>query len=425
MKLQTSVGRPLTGRIRVPGDKSISHRSLMFNGLGRGRARIEGLLDALDVQATATCMRRLGVHMARRGDAMVVEGAGGRLKEPSAVLECGNSGTSMRLLAGLVAGQDLFAVLSGDRSLNKRPMGRVSDPLRAMGAVIEGPQHATRPPLAIRGGALVASSYSSPVASAQVKTCLMLATLGAREGCLEFREPTRSRDHTERMLRAMGIVLEERGGAYLLEAGQVPECRDVVVPGDVSSAAFFLVAASIVPGSDLVIENVGVNPTRSGVLDVLRAMGASLEHVDEREASGEPVADIRVRAAPLVGTRVDGALIPRLVDEIPVLAVAAAFASGETVFADAAEARVKECDRIAVTVAGLRGCGVEVEEHPDGMIVQGGGFRGGSVEAHDDHRIAMAFAIGGCAGGPVQIDDASNVATSFPTFLSLLEQSRG
>jgi len=424
VKLETRPGRPLRGRIRVPGDKSVSHRALMFNGLGRGEARIEGLLDALDVKATATCMRRLGVHLARRGEATVVRGLGGALKEPTQVLDCGNSGTSMRLLAGLIAGQDLFAVLTGDASLNGRPMGRVADPLRAMGARIDAREGGTRPPLAIRGGGLVAGAYTSPVASAQVKSCLMLATLGAREGTLEFREPTRSRDHTERMLRAMGVVLEERGDALLLEAGQVPECRDVIVPGDVSSAAFFLVAAAITPGSDLVVENVGLNPTRSGVIDVLEAMGARIEVLDRRDASGEPVGDLRVLHSELKGARVEGDLIPRLVDEIPALAIAASFAQGESVFADAAEARVKECDRIAVTVSGLRTCGVEVEERPDGMVVQGGGFSGGSIEAHHDHRIAMAFAVAGCASGGVQVPDASAVATSFPSFSELLESCR-
>ncbi len=396
----------------------------MFNGLGRGEARIEGLLDALDVQATAACLRSLGVRIEPSGTAMVVSGLGGRLREPSGVLDCGNSGTSMRLLAGLVAGQDLFAVLAGDRSLNRRPMGRVTMPLRSMGAVIDGPGEGTRPPLAIRGGGLVAGPCVSPIASAQVKSSLILATLGAREGRLCFREPSRSRDHTERMLRAMGVDIEERDGALLVDAGQVPECRDVVVPGDISSAAFFLVAASIVPGSDLVVENVGTNPTRSGVLDVLEAMGASLELLDSREVSGEPVADIRVRPTRLRGARIDGELIPRLIDEIPVLAVAAAFADGETVVADAGEARVKESDRIAATVAGLRACGVEVEERPDGLALMGGGFTGGSVDARDDHRIAMAFAVGGCAGGEVTVEDASAVRTSFPTFTSLLEAAR-
>ncbi|MCP4804913.1 MAG: 3-phosphoshikimate 1-carboxyvinyltransferase [Proteobacteria bacterium] len=423
MQLSTLPGRPLTGRIRVPGDKSVSHRALMFNGLARGTARVEGLLDALDVRATMRCMRQLGATIEPDGDAWLVTGCGGELSEPDDVLDCGNSGTSMRLLTGLIAGQEVFAVLNGDEHLRKRPMARVTRPLSTMGARfwtrMEG-----RAPIAVQGGALTATAYTSPIASAQVKSALILATLGAERGELVFREPHRSRDHSERMLRAMGVTIDERDGVLYVPAGQVPLARDVVVPGDISSAAFFLVAASIVPGSDLVVENVGLNPTRDGVLEVLGAMGADITVENPRDASGEPVADLHVRHVGLRGTTIGGAVIPRLIDEVPALAVAAAFAQGVTTITDAAELRVKETDRISAVVDGLASCGVDVAEQPDGMTIGGGHFAGGRIDARGDHRIAMSFLVAGCAAGGVTIPDASNVATSFPTFASLLEGAR-
>ncbi|MCB9797561.1 MAG: 3-phosphoshikimate 1-carboxyvinyltransferase [Alphaproteobacteria bacterium] len=423
--LRVSSGRPFRGRIRVPGDKSISHRALIFNGLARGSARVEGLLDAADVRSTAACMRQLGVHIADG----VVHGVGGRFAEPGDVLDCGNSGTSMRLLCGLLAAQPIFSVLTGDVYLRARPMGRVRDPLRAMGARIDGRSEGARPPLAIRGGGLTAGAWSNPIASGQVKAALLLATLGA-EGRLEYDEPARSRDHTERMLRAMGVRIEERpreGGppTLICEGGQVPEAQDVVVPGDISSAAFFLVGASITPGSDLIIEGVGVNPTRAGVLEALLAMGADIERLDERVVSGEPIADLRVRAASLHGARIEGELIPRLIDELPVLGVAAAFAEGETVIADAEELRVKESDRIQATVKGLRATGGDADERPDGFVVRGRALRGGAVGTHGDHRIGMAFAIAGCAAAQgCEVADTDNIDTSFPTFPELLERAR-
>lgn len=414
-------GLPLRGRVRVPGDKSISHRALIFNGLARGEARVQGLLDALDVRSTAACMRLLGARI--DGDRVV--GVGGRVQEPAEVLDCGNSGTSMRLLTGLLAGQPVHAVLTGDIHLRRRPMDRVAQPLRQMGARIDGREGGRLAPLAVRGGGLRGLSWRSPVASAQVKTALVLAALGG-EGELRFEEPSPSRDHTERMLAAMGVQLRQEGGALLVAGGQIPEAVDVVVPGDISSAAFFLVAAAITPGSELLLENVGVNPTRDGVLEVLEAMGASIERRNLRVAGGEPVADLLIRHSALRGVEIGGALIPRLIDELPVLAVAAAYAQGVTTIRDAQELRVKESDRAAATVAGLRALGGRAEERPDGLVVEGAPLRPGAVDARGDHRIAMAFAVAACGlpQGEVHIADTDNIATSFPEFPRLLEHCR-
>jgi 3-phosphoshikimate 1-carboxyvinyltransferase len=414
---------PLLGRVRVPGDKSISHRALIFNALAEGTARVEGLLDALDVRSTRRCLEQMGVRIADLPDGSVrIEGTSGALEEPLGVLDCGNSGTSMRLLCGLLAGQDFHAVLTGDEHLVRRPMARVTAPLRRFGASFEGRERGRYPPLSVRGGVLKNLAYESPIASAQVKTALLLAALQG-EGRLVFREPQASRDHSERMLRSMGVELLDQDGALVLDGPQVPRARDVVVPGDISSAAFFLVAASITPGSDLVVENVGLNPTRAGVLDALLAMGADIQLLEPREASGEPVADLRVRHAPLRGARIEGALIPRLIDEVPVLAVAAACAEGPTRIADAAELRVKESDRISATVAMLAALGVDCAELPDGLVVQPSPLRAGRVDALGDHRIAMSGAVAGCLV-PVQVDDADNVATSFPSFMTLLQEAR-
>jgi len=341
---------------------------------------------------------------------------------PGRVLDCGNSGTTMRLLAGMLAGQPFPSVLDGDVHLRERPMARVADPLGTMGARISTREG--RPPISVHGGGVVAGAFDSAIASAQVKSALVLATLGAGKGTLRFTEPHRSRDHTERMLGAMGVEIGWQGNVLVVPAGQVPTATDVVVPGDISAAAFFLVAASIVPGSDLVLQGVGVNPTRTGVLVALEAMGAQIEPLNRREASGEPVADLRIRATSLRGARIEGALVPRLIDEIPVLAVAAACAEGETIIADARELRVKESDRIAATVAGLRAMGVQVQETPDGMRIQGGNLTGGVVDARGDHRIAMAFAVAGCAAtGETLVRDAANVATSFPLFEQTLREA--
>jgi len=415
---------PLKGRIRVPGDKSISHRSLLFNALAQGEARVTGLLRAGDVMSTWACLSALGVEIEDLGGTIRVKGRAGRLQEPSVLLDCGNSGTSFRLLCGLLSGQDFFSVLTGDKHLKKRPMRRVTGPLSAMGARFWGPENASRPPLGVQGGALVAGEYTSPIASAQVKTAMILAAIQA-DGCLRFDEPHRSRDHSERMLKAMGVTIREEAGTLVVPGGQSLVAQDVVVPGGISSAAFFMVGACIVPGSDLVLEGVGMNPTRSGIVEALLSMGANLEVLDAREVSGEKIADLRIRHSALKGARIAGGIIPRLVDELPVLAVAAACAEGETVFADAAELRVKESDRIAATAAGLIANGIEVEEFPDGMRIQGGRLQGGHVHSSGDHRIAMAFAIAALAGGSSRIENVDNVATSFPSFRTLLKEVSG
>ncbi len=421
-------GRPLTGRLVMPGDKSISHRALIFSGLARGGARITGLLEAGDVRSTAACMQALGAQIERRGGAAVVRGRAGALAEPRDVLDCGNSGTTIRLLCGLLAPQPLYAVLTGDASLRRRPMRRVTGPLAEMGARFDGRAGGALAPLTVRGGPLEAGEYRSPVASGQVKTAMILAALGA-SGTLRYREPGLSRDHSERMLAHMGVDLERREGALVVPGGQVPEGRDVAVPGDISSAAFLLVAAAITPGSELVLEGVGINPTRTGVIDALAAMGASVEILDRREVGGEPAADLRVCGGPLVGARIDGGLIPRVIDELPVLAVAAALAEGETVIADAAELRVKESDRVEATVAGLRAIGAEAEARPDGLVIRGSGgaaLAGGAVDAQGDHRIAMAFAVAGLrCGAGCRVSGARSIATSFPGFPALLASAGG
>ncbi len=424
-QLKVVPGAALRGTLRVPGDKSISHRSLIFNGVAHGQARVSGLLGALDVQATRRCMTQLGVQIEAQGQDILVTGRGGKLQEPDDVLDCGNSGTSIRLLTGLLAGQDLYAVLTGDVHLRKRPMARVTVPLSTLGARFDGRDGGRLAPLSVRGGPLHLGKLTSKVASAQVKTSLMLASLGA-EGLLDYREPSLSRDHSERLFKAMGAELEMDGiGGLKLAGGQGLQAVDIQVPGDISSAAFFLVAASITPGSELVLKGVGLNPTRDGVLHALWAMGADIEVLDKWVSGGEEIGDLRVRHAALQGTEIGGDLIPRLVDEVPVLAVAAAFAQGETRFTDCAELRVKESDRLAATAAGLSALGVQVQELPDGLVVQGGAMSGGEVNSFGDHRIAMAFCVAACAAaGPILVRDTANVATSFPEFSELLERAR-
>lgn len=413
---------PLRGRIRVPGDKSISHRALLFNALAHGSARVKGLLDSADVRSTMGCLRGLGVDITEQQGEVVVRGRGGRLAEPTDVLDCGNAGTTMRLLVGALAGQPGHFVLTGDRSLRSRPMARVVDPLRQLGARIDGACAGDRAPLSVRGSEWLRGGWVDvPVASAQVKSALLLAGLAAEEpvdiavgGC---------RDHTERMFRGMGVPVETTATGVRMAGGGRLSAADVDVPGDISSAAFWLVAASIVSGSDLTIEGVGVNPTRTGVLDALVRMGADITRVDARTVAGEPVADLRVRSARLRGTVISGAEIPRLIDEIPALAVAAAMADGATTIRDAAELRVKESDRIESTVAMLRALGAEVDPEADGMCVAGGArLRGGLMDARGDHRIAMAGAVGALvAEGESRMDGADVAVVSYPGFLAALE----
>ncbi len=420
--------RGLAGELTPPGDKSLSHRSVIFASIAEGTTEISGFLTGEDTLNTAKAMRMLGIPIDDAGQGrLVVHGKGLRgLSEPAGVLDLGNSGTGMRLLAGLLAGQSFFSVLTGDRYLVKRPMGRIVEPLRSMGAVIDGRAGGKFAPLAVRGtGTVSAIRFVSPVASAQVKSAVLLCGLYA-DGTTVVTEPYKSRDHTERMLRYFGADVREeglrvsvRGHVALRSPGRLE------VPSDISSAAFFLVAASIVPGSDLLIRNVGVNPTRTGILDVLSAMGADIVLENRREHAGEPVSDIRVRHRRLRGTTIGGDVIPRLIDEIPVLAVAAATADGPTVIRDAQELRVKESDRITAVATEFRKLGADIRELPDGMEITGKPrLAGGACDSHGDHRIAMAAAIAGLAAeGVTTVRDTEWIETSFPGFERLLAAS--
>ncbi len=423
---------PLTGRIRVPGDKSISHRALMFGALAVGRSRISGLLEGEDVLATAAALRAMGAVIERNGEDWVVDGAGvGTLLQPEQALEMGNSGTSTRLLMGLVASHGITAAFIGDASLSKRPMERVIDPLSLMGATCT-PSPGGTLPLVMEGmQPAVPITYRLPVASAQVKSAVLLAGLNT-PGTTTVVEPVPTRDHTERMLRGFGVdvqVEETDGEKRISVTGPVDMTPcDIVVPGDPSSAAFFAVAASVVPGSDLVIENVGLNPTRNGIFRVLEQMGASIDYLDEREIGGEPVADLRVRHAELKGVEVDPAIAPSMIDEFPVLFVAAAMAEGTTVTSGLEELRVKESDRLSAMAAALDVAGARVEERGDGLVIRGSGGKpitgGGVVTTHLDHRIAMSMAVAGLASKQgVELDSTEPIATSFPNFIELLQEA--
>jgi len=418
-------GGSLTGRLRVPGDKSISHRSIMLGSLAEGVTEVEGFLEGEDALATIQAFRDMGVviegpHLGR----VTVHGVGLQgLKPPPGPIYLGNSGTSMRLLSGLLAAQPFDTTLTGDPSLSKRPMNRVAKPLREMGAVIEtGPEG--RPPLNIKGGQrLLAMHYEMPMASAQVKSCLLLAGLYA-QGTTSVTEPAPTRDHTERMLQGFGYPVKVEGRTASVKSGHSLSATKIEVPADISSAAFFLVAASIAEGSDLLLEHVGINPTRTGVIDILRLMGANIELLNLREVGGEPVADIRVRSAALKGIDIPEDLVPLAIDEFPVLFIAAACAEGRTILRGAEELRVKESDRIQVMADGLHILGVKAEPTPDGIIIEGGPMGGGEVYSHGDHRIAMSFSVAALrATAPIRIHDCANVATSFPNFLTLAAQA--
>lgn len=417
-------GGNVTGQIRVPGDKSISHRSIMLGSLAEGTTEVEGFLEGEDALATLQAFRDMGVviegpHHGR----VTIHGVGLHgLKAPPGPIYLGNSGTSMRLLSGLLAAQSFDTTLTGDASLTKRPMNRVANPLREMGAVIDTAAEG-RPPMTIRGGhALKGMDYTLPMASAQVKSCLLLAGLYA-EGKTSVTEPAPTRDHTERMLRGFGYPVSVEGATASVESGHKLTATHIEVPGDISSSAFFLVAASIAEGSDLLLEHVGINPTRTGVIDILRLMGADITLQNQREVGGEPVADLRVRSARLKGIDIPEELVPLAIDEFPVLFVAAAVAEGRTILRGAEELRVKESDRIQVMADGLLTLGVKCEPTPDGIIIDGGPIGGGEVHGHGDHRIAMAFSVAALrATAPIRIHDCANVATSFPNFLALCKQ---
>ena len=412
-------GQPLQGSLTIPGDKSVSHRSVMFAALADGTSHIEGFLEGEDTRATARIFSQLGVRIETPSASQrVVHGVGiDGLKAPSAPLDCGNAGTGMRLLAGLLAGQAFDCTLVGDESLSGRPMRRVTGPLSQMGAKIDTESDGT-PPLHVHGGqSLQGIDFASPVASAQVKSAVLLAGLYA-QGETSVVEPHPTRDYTERMLSAFGVDIEFSPGKARLRGGQRLRATDIVVPADFSSAAFFLVAASIIPGSELRLKQVGLNPRRTGLLHALRLMGADITEENPAEQGGEPVADLVVRHAPLKGARIPEELVPDMIDEFPALFVAAAAAEGQTVVTGAAELRVKESDRLAAMATGLRALGMQVDETDDGATLHGGITLGsGTIESHGDHRIAMAFAITGqISGGEVRINDIANVATSFPDF---------
>lgn len=410
----------LKGETRVPGDKSITHRALLLSALADGASRITGYLDGRDCRATASCLRALGVRIKERGlGELIVWGGGLRgWQEACDVLDCGRSGTTMRLLAGILAGQPFDSVLGGTPQLCRRPMDRIVLPLRQMGARIRGRDRDRLPPLRVSAAKLRGIEYALPVASAQVKSCLLLAGLFA-EGQTRVIEPAPSRDHTERMLRVRGAPVDSQGLSHAVVGRSAGlHAVDTRVPGDFSSAAYFLVGALLLPGSELLLRGVGINPTRTGLLDALQDMGANIAVFDEREEAGEPVGDLWVRAQELRGAEVGGALVPRMIDEFPILALAATQAQGITRVRDASELRVKESDRIATTVEGLRALGARIEAYPDGYEIEGPThLRGARVDSQGDHRLALTLAIAGLlAQGETIIEGAECISDSFPGF---------
>lgn len=411
----------LEGDIRVPGDKSMSHRSIMLGSLAEGTTHVKGFLEGEDALATLNAFRSMGVKIdgPHQGE-VTIHGVGLHgLSAPSHDIYLGNSGTSIRLIAGLMAGQSFDVTMTGDASLSKRPMNRVAIPLREMGAVVET-QEGGRPPMTVRGGhVLKAINYQMPIASAQVKSCVLLAGLYA-EGTTEVTEPAPTRDHTERMLRGFGYPVEVIGNCVRLQGGGKLSATNIDVPSDISSAAFYMVAASITPGSNLTLRHVGINPTRIGIINILRLMGGNIDVFNEREVGGEPVADIRVQYAPLKGIQIPEDQVPLAIDEFPVLFIAAACAEGQTILTGAEELRVKESDRIQVMADGLLALGVDAKPTQDGIVITPGRIGGGEIWSHGDHRIAMSFAVAALrAEGEIRIHGAEHVATSFPGFVEL------
>lgn len=414
----------VTGEIVVPGDKSISHRSIMLGAIARGVTTVRGFLRGEDNMSTMHAFRAMGVNIADDGETIHITGCGLHgLKEPGDVLDCGNSGTTIRLITGLLSGQSFFSVVTGDQYLRKRPMKRVVEPLSLMGARITGRNGGTLAPLAINGGGLKGIAYQSPVSSAQIKSSIMLAGLYA-DGDTSVTEPSLSRDHSERMFRLFGASLVRNDHGVTVQGGVELTAQEVTVPGDISSAAFFIVAALISPHAELLIKNVGVNPSRTGVIDILQAMGGDIQLLDLREVSGEPVADILVRSSCLKGIAISGSVVPRAIDEFPAICIAAARAEGVTTVRDAKELRVKETDRITAMAENLKKLGITVTETEDGMDITGSDLLlGGTVDSCGDHRIAMSMSIAALvASGSITVTDIACVATSFPTFFPLLEK---
>lgn len=432
MPVTISAPKRLRGEITAPGDKSVSHRSGMFNAIANGSATVTNFSPGADCASTLDILRSLGVEIDREpgesglGDTVHISGVGIHgLSEPGEILDAGNSGTTTRLMSGILAGRDIFAVLSGDASIRSRPMGRVVSPLREMGAKIFGRKGNTLAPLAFSGGKLTGMRYEMPVASAQLKSSLLLAGLRA-DGETQLVQPAQSRDHTERMLNAMGASVKTDDLTVTIKPSELT-ATDVYVPGDISSAAFWMVAGLIHPDAEIMIRGVGINPTRAGVIDALKMMNADISLENERDAAGEPVADIVVRSSSLKGTVIAGDIVPLLIDEIPILAVAAAMAEGETRFEDAEELRVKETDRIAATVDWMTAAGVSVETTSATMTVQGAGrLLGGNFNGHHDHRIAMSEGIAGLISeSPVTITGAEIASISYPQFWSEIEKLGG
>jgi 3-phosphoshikimate 1-carboxyvinyltransferase len=426
MKRIEPANKPLCGEIAVPGDKSIAHRAVMLGAVAHGQSRIFNLSGGDDNSRTVRAFRQLGVEIFRSGEALCVEGKGwDGLNAPAGIIDCGNSGTTMRLMAGLLAGRPFLSRLDGDDSLRQRPMRRIIDPLSLMGAKIVSTAGNGLAPLEIQGGGLHGIHYAMPIASAQVKSAILLAALQAA-GTTTLEEPIKSRDHTEVMLAGFGCRLRVQDNVVALEGGQNLAAQDIRIPGDLSSSAFFLVAGATVPGSDITVRNVGCNPTRDGIIVILKRMGAALEVMNERGEAGERVADIRVRGGALRGVAVEPELAARTIDEYPVLSVAAALADGVTTFSGVKELRYKESDRITAMTEGLRRVGVQVEERDDGMTIYGGArLHGAAVRSFSDHRVAMAFAVAALSSdGAIEIDDARCADISFPTFFDLMDKLR-
>ena len=413
----------LRGTVTVPGDKSISHRAVLFGSIAKGITRVEGFLQGADCLSTISCFRRLGIDIENEAGIVTVHGKGLHgLQAPTEILDCGNSGTTTRLISGILSGQKFPVTLTGDASIQKRPMGRIIKPLTQMGAQITSERGDGCAPLHIQGSSLHGIHYQSPVASAQVKSAILLAGLYA-EGVTAVTEPTLSRNHTELMLKGFGADISSSGTTASIRPVSELYGQEITVPGDISSAAYFLAAGSLIPNSEILIQNVGINPTRAGIVTVCNAMGADLTLLNERVVSGEPVADLLIRTSQLKATTIEGAIIPTLIDELPVIALMACFAEGTTVIRDAAELKVKESDRIQVMVDNLTAMGAHVEGTDDGMIIEGGHpLHGAVVDSHLDHRIAMTFAIAGkLASGETEITGAECVNISYPTYYQDME----
>ncbi|MDF0726235.1 3-phosphoshikimate 1-carboxyvinyltransferase [Cytobacillus sp. S13-E01] len=418
----------LTGTIDIPGDKSISHRAIMFGSIANGNTTITNFLEGEDCLSTIDCFRKMGVEIKRNEDTVEIFGTGlSGLKEPVEILNVGNSGTTTRLLLGILAGTPFHSCLIGDESIAKRPMNRVTNPLRQMGASIDGREQGNFTPLSIRGGKTKAIAYKSPVASAQVKSAILLAGLQS-EGTTSVTEPHKSRDHTERMLRAFGGEVVEAGLTVSVTGKQELHAVNIIVPGDISSAAFFLVAGAIIPNSRITLKKVGLNPTRTGIIDVLRNMGANVSISNETIENFEPVGDLTISTSALTGIEISGDIIPRLIDEIPIIALLATQANGKTVIKDAGELKVKETNRIDTVVSELSKLGASIESTDDGMIIYGqsGKLTGKTVNSYGDHRIGMMLAIAAClTEGPMALENSEAIAVSYPSFFEHLESLIG